>query len=513
MALDTSNLSYHSPSSSSYSLPLYHRDVFEKSEFKDYDSLLDARLARCIERSDILFSMSEPYSTTGGTNFARVSPDVPLTTTAYSVQGEIVVPLWIGSALRRQLLLLDTGSRHVWWQCGPCEPNKCYKQMHNLLYDSTESSTFEQINCVTDSPSCFEGGRVYCSRQEQKCFYEVSYGSAVNLVTSGFLAYETITFSSIQDYTRIIFGCGKDQMKGIKKFSGLFSGIAGLGAGLYSNGFEKYSLPSQLGANLFSLCIPSSTSGKSSTLNFYKTPWTTGIRATLIRNNRFPSFYYISDLKKIMINNREVPIHPSHWKLGPLKTGGIFVDTGTYLTQFPYDAYVQFRDIFRSEVKDMPLDPNPPALFDTCYWVDCCCEPLFLFIQTAAVSQLLLLATLFKISYHHLRPQIHRKLKQNTWDFDGFLIYFGLDKLTAYGILLPDIVLLSGVCFPYAPLPGGGASSGRCLIYERIVIQKELRLKDQMTQYIHSLVQIACAGVTRLKIPDHPQQRDLFACQ
>ncbi|MCE0481873.1 hypothetical protein HAX54_039970 [Datura stramonium] len=273
MALDTSNLSYDSPSSSSYSLPLYHRDVFEKSEFKDYDSLLDARLARCIERSEILFSMSEPYSsdqnsTSGG--------DSPIATKTFPSNGELVVPLWIGSALRRELLLLDTGSRHVWWQCGPCEPNKCYRQKRDVLYDSTESISFEQINCVRDSPSCFEGSTVYCSRREQKCFYEVSYGYSGEIITSGFLAYETITFSTILDYKKIIFGCGKNQLKGIRKFSRLFSGIAGVGGGLYTNGFEKYSLPSQLGANLFSLCIPSPTSGEPSTLNFYKTPWTTG---------------------------------------------------------------------------------------------------------------------------------------------------------------------------------------------------------------------------------------------
>ncbi|XP_060217347.1 aspartyl protease AED1-like [Lycium barbarum] len=184
------------------------------------------------------------------------------------------------------------------------------------------------------------------------------------IVTSGFMAYETITFSSIQDYARIIFGCGKDQMRGLRKFTRKFSGIAGL----YTNGFEKYSLPSQLVANLFSLCIPSTTSGKPSTLNFYKTPWTTGIRATLMRNNRFPPFYYIRDLEKITINNKEVPIDPSHFNLGEDEYSGVFVDTGTSITQFPLDAYVQFRSIFRSEVKDKPLAPNPPGLFDTCYW-------------------------------------------------------------------------------------------------------------------------------------------------
>ncbi|CAN4112594.1 unnamed protein product [Withania somnifera] len=352
MSLDTSNLSYHSPFP--YSLPLNHRDVFKKSKFKDYDSLLDARLARCSGRSEISFSMSE-YS----------SDQVhPIITPGYGSHGEIVIPLWIGDALQRELVLVDTGSRLVWWQCGPCEPNKCYEQAKDLLYDSTISSTFKQINCVTDSPSCFEGGRVHCSSKEQKCFYEVRYGGRA--ITSGFMAYEKITFSSIQDTSNIIFGCGKNQKKGDMNFPTLFSGIARL----YTNGLEKYSLPSQLAATIFALCIPTPTSGKPSIVAFYHTPWTTGIRAKLTRNNKFPSFYYISDLEKIMINNREVPIDPSHWNLGSDPYGGIFVDTGAFATLFPEDVYIKFRYIFRSEVKDMPLDPNPPAMFDTCYHAD-----------------------------------------------------------------------------------------------------------------------------------------------
>nr|XP_009588117.1 protein ASPARTIC PROTEASE IN GUARD CELL 1-like [Nicotiana tomentosiformis] len=346
MALDISNLSYHS--TSSYSFPLYHRDVFEKSEFKDYDSLLDARFAQ-----EMLFSMPESeYSSENST-------------AAYYARGLIVSPFWIGSELQRELLVIDTGSRHVWWQCGPCEANKCYEQRRNLLYDSTLSKTFQQINCVTDTSSCFQGQRISCSRREQKCIYETIYGDGS--VSTGFMAYEMITFTSIQDSAKIIFGCGKDQMSGVKKFPRLISGIAGLGAGLYTNGFEKYSLQSQLGATLFSFCIPSSTSGKPSTLNFHKTPWKTGIRTTLMRSNMFPSFYYLRNLSKITINDREVPIDPAHWNLGADKNGGMFVDTGTTISQFSADVYVQFRYIFRSEVKGMILDANPPDPFDTCY--------------------------------------------------------------------------------------------------------------------------------------------------
>uniref|UniRef100_A0A3Q7EUM2 Peptidase A1 domain-containing protein n=1 Tax=Solanum lycopersicum TaxID=4081 RepID=A0A3Q7EUM2_SOLLC len=357
MSLDTSNLSYDSPYS--YSLPIYHRDVFEKSDFKDYDSLLDARLARCMERS---VNLSYQNSSR---DFAQV---YPIKTVVYPLQGEVVVPLWIGSKLQRELLLVDTGSRHVWWQCGPCEQKKCYKQRSDDLYYSTESTTYQQIDCVKESATCMEGSSlVHCSKEETKCFYEVKYGYYGSTITSGFMAYEIITFSNILDYARIIFGCGKNQFKGDTKFPKLFSGIAGVGGGLYTNGFETYSLPSQIGATVFAFCIPTPTSGKSSTLTFHETPWKTGITASLMRNNKFPSFYYISNLEKIMINNREVPIDPSNWDLGPDKYGGIFIDSGAYVTSFPEDVYVKFRDIFRSQVKNMQLDPSSPTSFDTCY--------------------------------------------------------------------------------------------------------------------------------------------------
>ncbi|PHT41938.1 hypothetical protein CQW23_20792 [Capsicum baccatum] len=364
MSLDISNLSYHSPFP--YSLPLYHRDVFEKSKFKDYDSLLDARLARSVERSEMLSSMSE-YSPDDLSH-----PDNPITTRTYPDHGEVVVSLWIGSNLQRELLLLDTGSRLLWWQCAPCEPNGCYEQEKEGLYDSTVSKHFQQINCVTESAACFDGGRVQCSRQTTQCLYEVKYGSAgAGPRSYGFMAYEQITFSSILDYAKIKFGCGKNQMKGGAKFPTLFSGIVGLGAGLYTNGLERYSLPSQLGATTFALCIPSSTSGKESTLTFFGTPWNTGAEAKLMRNDKFPSFYYLSNLDKITINDREVPIDPSHWDFGPDKYGGIFIDTGAFFTTFPDDVYIKFRDIFRSEVKNMSLVRRPrTAILDTCYRAD-----------------------------------------------------------------------------------------------------------------------------------------------
>lgn len=72
-------------------------------------SLLNARLARCIERWEYLFFLSE-YSSSD-----QISPVNPIITKAYSCDGELVAPLWIGSELQHELILVDTGSRITMW--------------------------------------------------------------------------------------------------------------------------------------------------------------------------------------------------------------------------------------------------------------------------------------------------------------------------------------------------------------------------------------------------------------
>ncbi|MCD9639267.1 hypothetical protein HAX54_023675, partial [Datura stramonium] len=47
------------PPMPSYTFTIYNRDLFEKSKFKDYDSILESRLARCQARADYLASILE----------------------------------------------------------------------------------------------------------------------------------------------------------------------------------------------------------------------------------------------------------------------------------------------------------------------------------------------------------------------------------------------------------------------------------------------------------------------
>ncbi|KAF3666023.1 putative aspartic proteinase nepenthesin-1-like [Capsicum annuum] len=119
----------------SYTFTLFSRDLFEKSKFNDYDSLLESKLARCQARADHLASilangnvigangtLTRPH---GARENIRARNRVPKTTSTNYINSEYVASFTVGSEHIKNYLLIDTGSDLVWWQCQPC---KCYKQ-------------------------------------------------------------------------------------------------------------------------------------------------------------------------------------------------------------------------------------------------------------------------------------------------------------------------------------------------------------------------------------------------
>ncbi|KAF3667049.1 putative galactose oxidase-like [Capsicum annuum] len=238
-------------------------------------------------------------------------------------------------------------------QCEPCSPKRCYKQAFNAIYNYTESSTYKKLDCVTES-GCLNSV-FQCNVDLRLCFYSQKYGNGEK--TIGFLATDIITFVGDNTQARIIFGCSVDQMSGTSQFVNTYSGIISLGKtpGIYS-------LPSQLGSNLFALCLPSVEAATGSFLTFNKAPWVYGIEAKLLKNRQQPHLYYVN-LYKIFINDREVPVDPTWWN-GQKEDHGAFVDTGTLISRFPHDYYIIFRYTFREQVH-YPLYQR--GVFDTCY--------------------------------------------------------------------------------------------------------------------------------------------------
>nr|XP_009619680.1 protein ASPARTIC PROTEASE IN GUARD CELL 1-like [Nicotiana tomentosiformis] len=284
-------------------------------------------------------------------------------TTTHSAEGELVASFLIGSEFSRTYLLVDTGTDLVWRQCGP--RGQCYKQIYHPIYNSTASKTFQNVDCTKDNSSCItEDPGFECIEEMRYCRYDVPYESGIRSV--GFMASEVITFTLDHKSQRIMFGCGKNQIGGKVRFSGGYSGIVGLGRRVNPNYPGGYSLPSQFNATLFAFCLPSFDSGESSTLHFNKAPWPGATMAKLVPNYKLPQLHFVN-LYKIFINDKEVPMKPSWWQFGKRFNGGVVEDTGTTITHFPEDFYILFRDIFRSEVEDIPMVDNPIEDFDTCY--------------------------------------------------------------------------------------------------------------------------------------------------
>ena len=203
MSIDPTKLP--DPPMPSYTFTVHHRDVFEKSKFKDYDSLLENRFARCYARASYLASVLESQD-------GETTPQlVPKSTDIFYGSGEYVASFLIGSQMTKNYLLLDTGSDLIWWQCGPCEANKCYKQ-DQPLYDSTVSKTFRIIGCNHHGNKCrIVNPAYYCNLENFQCRYDMHYGD--NSQTKGFIADDVITFLVGHWSSRVTFGCSKDQTR------------------------------------------------------------------------------------------------------------------------------------------------------------------------------------------------------------------------------------------------------------------------------------------------------------
>ncbi|XP_059290036.1 aspartic proteinase nepenthesin-2-like [Lycium ferocissimum] len=366
MSIDPTKLT--DPPMPSHTFTIYNSDIFEKSKFKDYDSLLESRITHCQDRANYLALISENGNAIGANETlmrpheSRAREKVPKTTSTHFINGGYVVSFTLGTQQIKSYLLIDTGSDLVWWQCGPCKAKSCYEQK-TPLYVSTNSKTYRKLDCVVKIESCLiESSKYECTPFGNQCLYDVNYGDGAR--TKGWIADDVITFVLDQNPVRIIFGCGKDQTSGTH-FSGEYSGIAGIGRRRMSGG---YSLPTQFEADIMSMCLPRFFSEKGSSISFHKTSFKKTTSAELLPNFAFPSFYFVN-LYKVFINDKEIPLNPSLWNFRYDMTGGVIVDTGTTFTLFPQDFYTEFRYIFRQEVQDIPMDA-PFGAFDTCYEAD-----------------------------------------------------------------------------------------------------------------------------------------------
>ncbi|KAF3622911.1 hypothetical protein FXO38_31016 [Capsicum annuum] len=379
---DTCNL--QDPPMPPNSVSVYHLDLLEKSKFKDYESLFTHRLTQDQARATYLVSELRQSRDKKGINdqilkathvtyyqrhyvasFMIDPPMPPNSVCVYHLdllEKSKFKDLVIHSSPRSEsarATFLSRGKSS--WQCEPCSPNKCYKQAFNAIYKYTESSTYKKLDCVAES-GC-SNSVFQCNVDSRLCFYTQTYDNGEK--TIGFLATDIITFVGDNTQARITFGCGVNLVSGTGQFANTYSGIIALGKRLSSRNPGIYSLPSQLGSNLFALCLPTAEAATGSFLTFNKAPWVYGTEAKILKNRQEPHYYYVN-LYKIFINDEEIPVDPTWWN-GQKEDHGAFVDTGTLISRFPHDYYIIFRYAFRAQVHYPLYQHSIGGVFDTCY--------------------------------------------------------------------------------------------------------------------------------------------------
>ncbi|XP_047259393.1 aspartyl protease AED1-like, partial [Capsicum annuum] len=337
MTFDISNLK--DPPMPPNSVCVYHLDLLEKSKFKDL-------VIHSSPRSESARATFLSRGKSSVSNLSGIYDQILKATHVTYYQGHYVALFMLGSER---------------WQCEPCSPNKCYKQAFNAIYKYTESSTYKKLDCVAES-GC-SNSVFQCNVDSRLCFYTQTYDNGEK--TIGFLATDIITFVGDNTQARITFGCGVNLVSGTGQFANTYSGIIALGKRLSSRNPGIYSLPSQLGSNLFALCLPTAEAATGSFLTFNKAPWVYGTEAKILKNRQEPHYYYVN-LYKIFINDEEIPVDPTWWN-GQKEDHGAFVDTGTLISRFPHDYYIIFRYAFRAQVHYPLYQHSIGGVFDTCY--------------------------------------------------------------------------------------------------------------------------------------------------
>lgn len=264
--------------------------------------------------------------------------------------GEYLIHLLIGTPAQPVALTLDTGSDLIWTQCQPCL--QCFDQPLPL-YNPSNSSTFSDVSC--DSDLCQALPRAACHKQ---CMYAYSYGDGST--TIGSLGTETFTLG-LTEVQKVGFGCG---FLNTGIFQSNESGIAGLGRG-------PLSLISQLGYGKFSYCFTSLGESKSSPVLFGSAADLTGyangkVQSTpLVTNPAMPALYYLT-LTGITVGTRLLNIPKSTFSLNNNGTGGVYIDSGTGMTQLAEPAYNQVKSAFLSQIK-LPVANSSVEAFDLCF--------------------------------------------------------------------------------------------------------------------------------------------------
>ncbi|CAN4124768.1 unnamed protein product [Withania somnifera] len=340
-------------SSSLLSLQLHTRVAVHGITHKDYNSLMLARLERDSARVKSLQTrvdlvVNEVHKSDlkpKESDFQTEKLKGPIISGTSQGSGEYFSRVGIGHPAVQVYMVLDTGSDVNWIQCEPCAD--CYQQT-DPIFEPNLSSTYSPLACETSQCKSLDVSEC----RNDSCLYEVSYGDGS--YTVGDFVTESISFGGASSVENVAIGCGHNN-------EGLFVGAAGL-LGL---GGGALSFPSQINATSFSYCLVDRDSDSTSTLEFGGAAPPNSVTASMIRNSKLDTFYYL-DLTGLSVAGNLLAVSPASFKVSEAGDGGVIVDSGTAVTRLQTDVYNTLRDEFVKGTRHLP-STNGVALFDTCY--------------------------------------------------------------------------------------------------------------------------------------------------
>ncbi|CAK7354034.1 unnamed protein product [Dovyalis caffra] len=233
-----------------------------------------------------------------------------------------VATVGLGTPKKDFTLLFDTGSDLTWTQCQPCS-KACFPQKEEK-FDPTKSSSYKNVSCSSKLCNLIGKETAQGCSSSNTCLYGVQYGSGY---TIGFLATETLTIGSSDEFENFLFGCGE---KNVGRFNGT-TGLLGLGR-------SPIAFPSQTTSkykNIFSYCLPASQSST----GYLSFGGEVSQATKFTRISPKVQQFYALNIVGISVGGRKLPINVS--------ISQTVIDSGTTITFLPSTTYSALASAFR----------------------------------------------------------------------------------------------------------------------------------------------------------------------
>ncbi|KAG6547841.1 hypothetical protein Mapa_010658 [Marchantia paleacea] len=268
---------------------------------------------------------------------------------------------------QKVMLVPDTSSSLTWFQCKPCQ---CFPQRWPVYDRTIDAGVYRDLNEGDDFCQKVQTTIYRNEMTPTSCSYFARYGdttSSAGAVASTGFRLRTLDGSGYIYLPNVGFGCGSYNTAGTG--TGL-SGVLGLAR------LQGVSLPEQLSdfiGESFAFCLPIVGSRPDSGWLVFGDDAMPGLTADGYQSVIFPAGgyenYFYLDAVDMFVGTNGVNIPPGTLDIRPDRTGGVLIDSGTMVSLMLPEAYVPFRDAYRSAMRSVLGEARLHGKFgmDTCY--------------------------------------------------------------------------------------------------------------------------------------------------